>query len=281
MKIRQLSRCLKKVKPTSMNALFSLILIFSFPVHAEEGTGGSLLNAENKSEKLKEEEQSILERHYPFYFAYGRPTSKLQLSFKSPLVRGVPLYFGYTQFMFWALEEKSKPFRDFTYNPELFYRLAINNKGYLKSIDFGGYGHNSNGKREEDSRSLDKHYLRMNFEREGPRWITRVGIQASYLYNFDDTNRDIQDYIGPLSLSVSFIQLFDSWVDKSEIALTASPGGKFATDLDHGGYQLSWSFRFGKFQLVPAFYMQYYYGYAETLLNYDQQVSEFRAGFVY
>lgn len=264
-----------------MKAILILILCLSGWVRAEEGTGGTLLNAENKSEKLKEEDGSILERHYPFYFAYGRPTSKLQLSFKSPLIRGVPFYFGYTQFMFWALEEKSKPFRDFTYNPELFYRLATENWGWLKSVDIGAFGHNSNGKQDEDSRSLDKHYLRFNFEREGPRWITRFGFQTSYLYNFDETNRDIQNYIGPLSLSLSFIQLFDSWVDKSEIALTASPGGKFATDLKHGGYQLSWSFRFGKFQLVPAFYMQYYYGYAETLLNYDENVSEFRAGFVY
>jgi phospholipase A1 len=183
--------------------------------------------------------------------------------------------------MFWALEEKSRPFRDFTYNPELFYRYPTEKTGFLHSIDFGILGHNSNGKGGPDSRSLDKHYLRFNFDREGDRWVTRFGAQVSYLYDFDETNRDIQEFIGPLSLSISFIQLFDSWVDKSEVALTASPGGKFATRWDHGGYQLSWSFRFGKFDLVPAFYLQYYYGYAETLLNYDQQVSEFRGGIVF
>ncbi len=264
-----------------MNLLITLILMFSAQARAEEGTGGSLLNADNKTEKLEEEDKSILERHYPFYFAYGRPSSKLQVSFKVPVVRGIPLYFGYTQFMFWNLEEESKPFKDFTYNPELFYRHNTGNMGWLKSVDFGIFGHNSNGKKEIESRSLDKHYVRFNFDREGSRWITRFGAQLSYLYNFDETNMDIQKYIGPLSLSVSFIQLFDSWVDKSEVALTASPGGKLASRWNRGGYQLSWSFRFGKFQLVPAFYLQYYYGYAETLLNYNKEVSEFRGGIIF
>ena len=261
--------------------LISLLIYLSWPALAETGADSSLLAAPNKNERLNEEESSILERHYPFYFAYGRPDSKLQVSFKSPVIRKVPLYFGYTQFMFWALEEKSKPFRDFTYNPELFYRQDVKNFGMLRSIDYGIFSHNSNGKKEADSRSLNKNYLRLNFDREGSRWITRFGAQVAYLYDFDETNKDIQEYIGPLSLSISFIQLFDSWVDKSEVALLASPAGKFGQNWDRGGYQLSWSFRFGKFDLVPAFYLQYYYGYAETLLNYDKQVSEFRGGIIF
>lgn len=256
---------------------FLLLILAQLSAHANT----SLLAADNKSKRLEEEDQSILERHEPFYFAYGRPLSKLQLSFKSPIVRGVPLYFGYTQFMFWALEEKSKPFRDFTYNPELFYRFYLSQFGLLKSIDLGIFGHNSNGKSGNDSRSLDKHYARFNMEHEGSRWITRFGTQISYIYGLDETNRDIQRYIGPLSLNLSFIQLFDSWVDKSEVSLSISPGGKFATRWDRGGYQLAWSFRFGKFDLVPAFYLQYYYGFAETLLNYDQRVSEFRGGIIF
>lgn len=258
-----------------------LFLFLSFAAHAEEGTAGSLLAAPNKTERLDKEDQSVLERHYPFYYVYGRPLSKLQVSFKSPIVRGFPLYFGYTQFMFWELGKESKPFRDFTYNPELFYRLEVKKMGFLKSVDFGLFGHNSNGKSRADSRSLDKHYVRLNFDKEGDRWVTRFGAQVSYLYEFDETNRDIQDFIGPLSLSVSFIQLFNSWVDKSEVALSVSPGGKFSHRWDQGGYQLSWSFRFGKFDLTPAFYMQYYYGYAETLLNYNQEVSEFRGGIIF
>src|SRR4051812_44619775 len=79
----------------------------------------------------EQEEQSLLQRHHPFYFAYGQPLSKLQLSFKTPIIKDQPLYFGYTQVMFWALRESSKPFRDLTYNPELFYRLQTHDTGLL------------------------------------------------------------------------------------------------------------------------------------------------------
>lgn len=265
-----------------MTAKLIFIIAFMFPLTslAETGANGSLLASPNKVQKMEEEDGSILQRHRPFYFAFGNPLSKLQVSFKAPIIRNVPLYFGYTQFMFWAMREKSKPFRDLTYNPELFYRWS-HNWGLLKSIDFGLFAHNSNGKKDGDSRSMDEQYVRFNFDREGPRWITRFAVQAAYLHGFDDTNKNIQKYIGPLSFSISFIQLFDAWFDKSEVALQAAPGGKFANNWDRGGYQLSWSFRLGRFALVPAFYLQYYQGYAETLLNYDHQVSEFRGGVIF
>src|SRR5688572_9136616 len=108
--------------------LFILPLLFTSELargNADIADSSALLAASNKNEFLHEEEASILQRHYPFYFVYGRPLSKLQVSFKTPVVRKFPLYFGYTQFMFWALEEESKPFRDLTYNPELFYRHEV------------------------------------------------------------------------------------------------------------------------------------------------------------
>ncbi len=248
---------------------------------ADISTEGANVQTPTKIEDVEKEDGRILQRHFPFYFAYGRPTSKLQLSFKTPILRETPLFFAYTQLMFWNLNDESKPFHDLTYNPELFYRLSPKDWGAVRSIDLGIYSHTSNGKKDLDSRSLNKNYVRFNFERDGKKWMTRFGAQLSYLHGFDETNKDIQDYIGPLSLSISFVQLFDSWVDKSEVAFEASPGGKFADRWDRGGYQLSWSFRLGKFNLVPAFYMQYYRGYAETLLNYDDEVSEFRGGVIF
>lgn len=240
-----------------------------------------LLVDTGKLQKLDEEEESILQRHNPFFAAYGDPLTKVQFSFKSPFVRKFPLYFGYTQIMFWALTEESKPFRDLTYNPELFYRWHNKDWGFFESIDLGAWSHNSNGKSQMDSRSYNKSYVRINVAKEGRRWVTRYSAELAYLYAFDPTNRDIRDYIGPLSLYVSFLQLFDSWIDKSEVTLKASPGGAYANRWDRGGYQLSWSFRLGRHNIVPAFYMQYYHGYAESLLNYNENVDEFRGGIIF
>lgn len=261
-----------------MNYRLFLALIILFPLFSP---AQGILTAADKSDYLEREDSAVLQRYNPFYFGYNAHLSKLQLSFKLPVVRGVPLYFGYTQVMFWALNEKSKPFRDLTYNPDLFYRFNFKDMGLLKFVDAGLWSHHSNGKKDSDSRSYNMNYLRAGFEHEYSRWILRTTAQLSYVHDFDPTNRDIQRYVGPLTLGLSFIQLFDSWIDKSEIGLMMQAGGKFADQWDEGGYQLSWSFRLGKFALVPNLYLQYYQGYAETLLNYNKTVSEFRGGVIF
>lgn len=243
-------------------------------------SGSTTQSTGPEARALEREEQSLLQRHHPFYFAYSSHESKLQASFKTPLVDKWPVYFGYTQLMFWALTADSAPFRDLTYNPELFYRLSLDNAGPLQSIDFGAIEHNSNGKAGDDSRSFNRSYVRFNLVKDGPRWVTRFSTQLSAMHPLE-TNKNIQDFVGPLSFTISFVQMFDAWIDKSEIALQASPGGKFANRWDYGGYQLSWSFRVGAIHLVPAFYLQYYRGFAETLLNYDKRVNEFRVGVIF
>ncbi len=261
---------------------FILALLLCCPsARAELGSQSTLVDSKDKAKAVDSDDAAVLQRHYPFYFAYGHALSKLQVSFKSPLVRSRPLYFGYTQLMFWALNDDSKPFRDLTFNPELFYRWDLGQATWLKSVDIGGFNHNSNGKAGPDSRSYNKSYLRANFEHQGPRWISRFSLQGSDLYGFDPGNTDIQDFIGPVSFSLSFIQLFKAWVDRSELALQFSPGGKFSHRWGYGGYQASYSFRLGGIHLVPAFYLQYYRGYAETLLNYNQRVNVFRAGLIF
>ncbi len=265
-------------------SILSLIFAVSFTclsARADEATSGALVDAPDKGQALENDDGAVLQRHRPFYGAYGHELSKLQVSFKSPVVRAQPLYFGYTQVMFWALNENSKPFRDMTFNPELFYRWKLDNLGPLKSLDFGIFAHNSNGKSGLESRSYNQSYLRANFEHVYSRWITRLAVQVGDVRDFDPTNRDIEKYIGPLNIGLSFTRLFEGILDRSEFALQVQPGGKFAQHWDYGGYQASWSFRFGGMHLVPAFYLQYYRGFAETLLNYNQRVDVFRAGIIW
>src|SRR4051794_3930702 len=46
-----------------------------------------------REESLLAEADSFLLRHEPMYFAYGIPLSKLQFSFRAPVIRKVPFYF--------------------------------------------------------------------------------------------------------------------------------------------------------------------------------------------
>lgn len=254
-----------------------LLITSSLRTHAQEDDPAK---AEGHSAVLHKEDNAYLLRHNPFYFAYGNPVSKVQLSFRTKLISDTPLYFGYTQLMFWAMNRQSLPFEDLTFNPELFYRWQVPRTKTLKSLDMG-WMHNSNGKEGQGSRSYNSLYVRMNAEHEYKNWILRASLTGTYMHAFDDGNEDIQDFIGPLTVKVTFIQLWQAWIDKAEISLQATPAGKFAQNWQRGGYQISWAFRLGKVKLIPSFYLQYYTGYAESLLNYNQYVHAFRTGFIF
>ncbi len=244
---------------------------------------GKVLDKDNPatSELLEMEDRLNLSRNQPMYFAFGDPLTKVQLSFKYRLIKKQPIYFGFTQLLFWDLGEDSKPFKDITYNPEFIYTHSILENEYVKSIDFGVWEHNSNGKDGLASRSFERAYIRTNFEHEYEKWVLRFSAKFSYIYGLDKTNKDIQDYIGPLELKFTLVEVFRGMLDKSELSLSFFPGGKYADKFSNGGFELGMSFRFGGLDIVPAFYMQYFNGYAESLINYDQRVNEFRAGFIF
>ncbi|MES2769833.1 MAG: phospholipase A [Bdellovibrionota bacterium] len=233
-------------------------------------------------EALEEEDNLNLLRHQPLYFAYGDPSSKVQLSFKYRIIKDTPIYFAYTQIMFWDLKEDSKPFKDSTYNPEFIYTYDLEKKIFLDAIDFGIWEHNSNGKSGDESRSFERAFVRLNFAREFKDVLFKFSTKIGYIYGLDKTNDDIRDYISPLELKFSLIGVFQGWtMDRSSFDLRYFPGGDWAQDWGRGGYELSTSFRFGGLSIVPAFYMQYFRGYAESLINYNERVSEFRAGFIF
>lgn len=233
-------------------------------------------------EALEKEDNLNLFRHQPFYFAYGNPDSKVQLSFKYRVITDMPIYFAYTQIMFWDLTEDSKPFKDSTYNPEFIYTYDLEKKIFLDTIDFGVWEHNSNGKSGDASRSFERAFVRFNFAREYDKFLFKFSTKLGYIYGLDKTNDDIRDYISPLELRFSFIGLFKGWaMDRSSFDIRYFPGGDWAQDWGRGGYELSTSFRLGGLSIVPAFYVQYFRGYAESLINYNQRVSELRAGFIF
>lgn len=227
-----------------------------------------------------EKAQKRVSIYKPIYFAYGQPSTKVQISFRSVLSDTIPINFAYTQIMFWELTENSKPFQDTTYNPEFFYRLNPSGDKWT-SLDIGLWEHNSNGKGSEDSRSYNQSYIRGVYATQGNSWVSFVAVKLKLMYAFDDTNRDITRYVGPLDIDLRFAKFLDGALDHSELILSLSPGGKYATDLSKGGYQVAVNFHVKGWHFNPAFYLQYYYGYAETLLNYNERVNSFRFGVMF
>lgn len=231
---------------------------------------------------------SALGFHEPMYFLVGGTdpkSARYQISFRYrlfddqgvvaesfPLVRG--LYFGFTQTSLWDLSSDSKPFRDTSFRPSLFYQWRLSDPSEGNSVALAaGYEHESNGRGEEDSRSIDTLFARIDARYYFPNGRTYIGVEPKVWGYIDkEDNPDITDYRG-------FAQLGLRLGSDDGLMLAAllrrGEKGVGSTQLD-----LSYPLRQSVFSGVGAFaHLQYFNGYGETLLDYNVGRSpQFRIG---
>jgi phospholipase A1/A2 len=260
-------------------SFLSLLILFFASVSRAEQVG--LGDDKNAATELEKRTARSVMAYKPIYMAYGNQLTKIQFSFRSQVIDDKPLNFAYTQIIFWQLSKKSAPFLDATYNPELFYRKKMEGPLFT-SLDFGIWEHNSNGKDGVDSRSYDQSYLRGSFEKDWTRIATVFSVKFKIIYSNDNTNHDIQDYLGPVDFDMVVLRLLEnSILDQAELILGLRAGGRYGTELSQGGYQIAATFHIKDLNVNPAFYIQYYHGYAETLINYNQKVDSLRFGLAF
>jgi phospholipase A1 len=232
-----------------------------------------------------------LQTYEPFYFVVGRrtgqTTAKFQLSFRyrlfderGPIGAVVPplakLYFGYTQTSLWNLTQESKPFTDTAYRPSFFYfepAVWTSPTGRHNLSVAGGFEHESNGRGEPQSRSINILYLR-------PAWRTFLDDKhyvfvapKMWIYLDRDENPDIQRYRGYFDLNLRVGR-----VDGLQLSTNYRKGtdtfGSVQVDLsypirqpffaDAGGYLL----------------FQYFNGYGESFIDYNiRGPAQYRLGF--
>lgn len=213
------------------------------------------------------------------YYAYGNPSAKVQFSFKYQMIEKLPLYIGYTQLMFWLQQQDSQPFNDVNYSPDAFYRIQAK-VGILESVDLAPYSHTSNGRDGADSRSINRAYARLNLETPSANQEIKMVVTLYSYYGLNEDNSDIHDFISPLDLRFIFTQ-FVPWIfDRGQLSVRVFPGGRLAENWGSGGQEVGLSFRVGGFGLKPSIYIQYYGGYAESLLSYRRRESIARIGIV-
>ncbi len=214
--------------------------------------------------------------HQPTYFIGGKDDLKLQFSFKYRVARKIPLYFAYSQLMFWDFFDDSSPFRDTNYRPELFYRFLERDTSFISSLD-AGYMHFSNGRDEDDSRSLERIFLRSNMLFKFAHRQLGVIFTGQYLFDEDSTNRDIVQYIGNWEaiLYLSKLASFEGSYTDLEVRTYA---GSSVYNFDQGAVQVGLIHRFVTADFNPSIYFQYFEGYAEDLLSYDRKRSRMRLG---
>lgn len=230
--------------------------------------------------------------HEPSYFLLGTresTTARFQLSFKyrmfddeSSAVKLLPplsgLTFAYTQTSVWDLESNSKPFRDTSFKPSLFYQwgddpfAAAPTESMHWTVQ-AGYEHESNGRDAASSRSIDTLFVRpaLRVGLEGGRFFAVTPKLWTYLDKED--NPDIQHFRGIAELGLRYGR-DAGWVVSG--ALRQGTRG-------FGSLQLDASYPLRQPILADAggfLHLQYFNGYGETLLDYNVRRSpQFRIGF--
>jgi phospholipase A1 len=214
--------------------------------------------------------------HNDTYFILGENDLKIQFSFKYRLAKSVPLFLAYTQLMFWNVYEKSEPFEDVNYNPEVFYRLIDREDTSFKTLDMG-WSHLSNGENNLDTRSLDRVFLRGNYLTTFNHKNLIFKLTTYYIYNEDTTNSDIVNHLGFWDFSAF---LFDVLVlDNGRLGLEIRTyAGSKVFDLDQGASQVGLVYKFKTKNFNPSIYLQRFEGFSESLLNYNKRHTELRLG---
>ena len=199
---------------------------------------------------------------------------KFQISIAQKLTRSVLpwhtyIFLMYTQKTFWNVFEKSLPMHDLNFNPGIGWSKPFFNKDrYVGKLTLL-LEHESNGRDSIQSRSWNRISIGGSVLIDpwimvhGKVWIAIIDGQ---------NNRDILNYCGIYQTGVEI----------------ATPDRKFIWDITfvkRKGWNLNFntifefSWRFHK-KSNQYFFLQYYNGYGESLLDYNQFHSRLRAGIV-
>ncbi|MCL4183932.1 MAG: phospholipase A [Burkholderiaceae bacterium] len=231
----------------------------------------------------------------PFTHAFEQPASvgagpvqrneiKFQISFKFPLTPPLyegraALFFGYTGQSWWQAynDERSSPFREYSHEPEVFVSWApgVRLLGWDWRLASAGIVHQSNGRSGSSSRSWNRLFAEMLFDRPGPWWIGlrpwwRIpeGDKPDPDSPKGDDNPLITRYMGHGELRLGYAGNVHDWTVTMRRSL--SSGGKGAVQIDYS--------RPTGFSPRLRWHLQYVDGYGESMLDYDTRVHRFGVG---
>lgn len=217
----------------------------------------------------------------PFaYTFHGRPNdpkykqaeTKFQFSvkkvlFENVLFLGESWNFGYTQTAWWQMYAESAPFRELNYAPELFVSFPFSGFGWLKSMSVG-FMHQSNGKDGADSRSWNRVYANAVFHHKRFVFLPRLWyiVPESSL----DENKDIRKYLGNFDAKIAYLgrDTFAYILLRNNLNFKHNKG---AVELNAG---------FDLFDNGVFWFVQYFNGYGESLIDYQRYINKLGIGFV-
>lgn len=201
---------------------------------------------------------------------------------------------AYTQKVWWQCYSNSSPFRETNYAPELFMAIPLSgeiNDTYGLKVSKFGFLHESNGQDGYRSRSWNRLYLTGLWQWDNLFLSTRVWyklperkkydgyydgtvnpITGAYEPNYlGDDNPDIQDYLGYGDIKLRY--LYGEHEVGSLLRYNFGSGGK-----NRGAVDVHWSYPFLNSENT-FWYIKFFSGYGESLLDYDRGVTKTLFGF--
>ncbi|ADW17991.1 Phospholipase A(1) [Desulfobulbus propionicus DSM 2032] len=203
--------------------------------------------------------------------------AQFQISIKTPLVVGLfddstDIFAAYTNHSFWQVynDDISAAFRETNHEPEIWVQFNPRWEllGIVNASNSFGINHQSNGQSSALSRSWNRLFASLVFE------YGNLGFIATPWYRIpesegDDDNPDITKYMGHYELGATY-----KWDDHTFSLMTRNA---LESNYHRGSFQFSWSFPMGDWPFLRG-YVQYYNGYGESLVDYDQYVNRVGVG---
>ena len=231
-------------------------------------------------------EEAPLSEDEPVYFVLGARggwNARFQLSFKYRLFDPgsgygaqrpwlSSFYFGYTQNSLWDLESASKPFRDTSYRPALFWKWErADDRTWIDAARLG-IEHESNGRGDVDSRSINTVFLRPEWRWRGAGGRLLEFTPKVYKYLTRDENPDIADFRGHVDWRVRY-DSGGQWIATALARLGNKGHGSLLFDLSRRTRDV----RVGP--LSGYLHLQIFDGYGETIVDYNvRRKAQFRIG---
>lgn len=209
--------------------------------------------------------------------AFDDYEGQFQISLKVPLATGLlgkrlDLYGAYTNRSFWQMynSENSRPFRETNHEPEIWaqFRNDWQIWGLENSLNTVGFVHQSNGRSGVLSRSWNRVYATFLFERGNWAFAFKPWVWLSSDKD-DSDNPDIDDYMGHGE--------FRAVYGRNGHVLSTMLRNQLESGFDRGAVELSWSFPVFDYPYLKG-YVQYFYGYGESLIDYDRKVNRIGLG---
>ena len=241
-----------------------------------------------------EPELDILTFHRANYLLTGFSRStqaKFQFSLKYDLwpSRGRhTIYLGYTQKSLWDVYEKSAPFGESNYAPEIFYAHYHSdshsqpNPGCDLFSEQVGVHHESNGEASDASRSWNRVFVEVNATCYGRPTLGLLGLRVWYPIGVAE-NKTIARTQGYGELSAGLGVNDDALHMNGLLTVTVRKG--MSKDLAKGSVVVDARWRptyqrlLGQaWRFAPYVWFQFFTGYGETLATYDSSTTSARLG---